>query len=84
MSACDMCPSSIRRRLHCTIGHWAEHASSCWRRQSGCQWNCRDSGGGGGGGGGSGGAVFDVVVIDEAAQALEAECWIPMLMGMNF
>ena len=41
-------------------------------------------GGGGGGGGGSGGAFFDVVVIDEAAQALEAECWIPMLMGMNF
>ncbi|OQR91885.1 DNA polymerase alpha-associated DNA helicase A [Achlya hypogyna] len=25
--------------------------------------------------------VFDVVVIDEAAQALEASCWIPLLMG---
>eukprot|EP00928_Gymnodinium_smaydae_P010815 TRINITY_DN14075_c0_g1_i5.p1 TRINITY_DN14075_c0_g1~~TRINITY_DN14075_c0_g1_i5.p1 ORF type:complete len:1165 (-),score=301.36 TRINITY_DN14075_c0_g1_i5:79-3573(-) len=24
---------------------------------------------------------FDVVVIDEAAQALEAACWIPMLLG---
>ncbi|EQC42390.1 hypothetical protein, variant [Saprolegnia diclina VS20] len=25
--------------------------------------------------------VFDVVIIDEAAQALEASCWIPLLMG---
>jgi hypothetical protein len=25
--------------------------------------------------------VFDMVVIDEAAQALEASCWIPALMG---
>jgi len=24
---------------------------------------------------------FDVVVIDEAAQALEAVCWIPILKG---
>lgn len=26
-------------------------------------------------------AKFDVVVIDEAAQALEAVCWIPILKG---
>ncbi|KAF4672614.1 hypothetical protein FOL47_000302 [Perkinsus chesapeaki] len=25
--------------------------------------------------------LFDVVVIDEAAQAIEAACWIPLLMG---
>jgi len=25
--------------------------------------------------------VFDVVIIDEAAQALEVSCWIPMLLG---
>jgi len=24
---------------------------------------------------------FDVVIIDEAAQALEASCWIPILKG---
>ncbi|PHJ22714.1 r3h domain-containing protein [Cystoisospora suis] len=38
---------------------------------------------GGGGGGRSGGIEdgFDVVVIDEAAQALEAVCWIPLLYG---
>ncbi|CAK9043567.1 unnamed protein product [Durusdinium trenchii] len=29
----------------------------------------------------SGGAVFDVVVIDEAAQALEVGCWIPLMLG---
>ncbi|CAE7523968.1 IGHMBP2 [Symbiodinium sp. CCMP2592] len=27
------------------------------------------------------GARFDVVVIDEAAQALEVACWIPLLLG---
>ena len=27
------------------------------------------------------GVVFDVVVVDEAAQALEAACWIPILKG---
>jgi ATP-dependent RNA/DNA helicase IGHMBP2 len=26
-------------------------------------------------------AAFDLVIIDEAAQALEAACWIPMLLG---
>jgi len=40
-------------------------------------------GGGGGGGAAKGGSTedfaFDMVVIDEAAQALEAACWIPML-----
>ena len=25
------------------------------------------------------GTVFDMVIIDEAAQALEAACWVPML-----
>lgn len=25
--------------------------------------------------------LFDVVVIDEAAQAIEAACWIPLLLG---
>jgi ATP-dependent RNA/DNA helicase IGHMBP2 len=30
---------------------------------------------------GSGVAPFDVVVIDEAGQALEASCWIPILRG---
>ena len=29
--------------------------------------------------GGSGAAAFDVVVIDEASQALEAQCWVPLL-----
>ena len=24
---------------------------------------------------------YDVVIIDEAAQALEASCWIPILLG---
>jgi superfamily I DNA and/or RNA helicase len=24
---------------------------------------------------------FDVVVIDEAAQAVETSCWIPLLLG---
>lgn len=31
----------------------------------------------------SGGAVFDVVVIDEAAQALEVGCWIPLMLGLG-
>lgn len=31
--------------------------------------------------GGSSPLVFDVVVIDEAAQAIEASCWIPLMLG---
>jgi ATP-dependent RNA/DNA helicase IGHMBP2 len=31
--------------------------------------------------GGTGTFVFDLVVIDEVAQALEASCWIPLLLG---
>jgi hypothetical protein len=33
------------------------------------------NGKGGDGGDGGGKGFFDLVVIDEAAQALEAECW---------
>lgn len=36
-----------------------------------------------GGSGGTAGPAFDLVVIDEAAQALEASCWIPLLQGRS-
>ncbi len=26
-------------------------------------------------------ALFDVVIVDEAAQALEASCWVPLQLG---
>ena len=35
----------------------------------------------GAGAGGTGEPHFDLVIIDEAAQALEASCWIPLLLG---
>ncbi|OQS07379.1 DNA polymerase alpha-associated DNA helicase A [Thraustotheca clavata] len=66
---CQLLRKEIRERERKVVGEIIQHSDVIFATNAGASTKLLKD------------MVFDLVIIDEAAQALEASCWIPLLMG---